>query len=133
MIYLNAAIGRLVNKEWSDGTAIYYFFKDPIFGLSDFQYNLLSIFLETDILIIITWSVTLLELYLAANIIGTELSRKCALVMGIALHVGIILTIGIWSFGLVMISCLLLYLLPIQKDLELKIFKRRDENNVSYN
>lgn len=125
IIYLNAAIGRLKNHEWADGTAIYYFFKDPIFGVSELQYTLLSPVLESNLLILVTWSVTILELFLAANIIGNPTSRLYALVLGSLLHIGIILTIGIWSFSLVMISCLFLYLVPIEdNNLLLKLKKR---------
>ncbi|MBK3495577.1 sporulation-delaying protein SdpB [Viridibacillus sp. YIM B01967] len=113
LIYLNAAIARLKNKEWADGTAIYYFFKDPIFGIPDWEQQLFSPFLETNILIIITWSVTMLELFLAANIFTTKKLKMYALILGFLLHIGIMFTIGIWTFGLVMLSALLFYLAPL--------------------
>lgn len=116
IIYLNAAIGRLKNEEWGDGTAIYYFFGDPIFGIPDWQHFLFSPVLESNLLIIVTWSVTLLELFLAASIFGNKDVKKLALLFGFLLHAGIMFTIGIITFSLVMMSALLFYLLPLEYD-----------------
>jgi antimicrobial peptide system SdpB family protein len=132
LIYLNAAVERLKNVEWSDGTAIYYFFNDPIFGLPEWQKFLLSPFLETNILIIITWSVTIVELFIAASIIGNKTSKKIALVSGLILHTGIIFTIGIWTFSMVMFVALLFYLLPLDYKLtNLRLKNKFKVNNVN--
>nr|WP_302054861.1 sporulation-delaying protein SdpB family protein [Macrococcus equipercicus] len=114
IIYFSAAIGRLKNEEWGNGTALYYFFKDSIFGVPDWEYKLLTPILESKIIIPITWGITILEVFLAFNIIGSPKTKKIALLLGIFLHLGIGLTIGIWSFSIVMIVCLFLYLYPFE-------------------
>lgn len=76
VIYLNAALERLKNKEWAEGTAIYYFFSDPVFGLPDYQLNLLNPLLESNYIVVITWLVTIFELFLAASIVSNIRIKK---------------------------------------------------------
>ncbi|AKI93537.1 sporulation-delaying protein SdpB family protein [Bacillus subtilis] len=119
VIYLNAALERLKNKEWAEGTAIYYFFSDPVFGLPDYQLNLLNPLLESNYIVVFTWLVTIFELFLAASIISNIRIKRIALILGIIFHIGIIISIGIVSFGLIMISALIIYLHPIQKNINM--------------
>lgn len=67
---------------------------------------------ESNLVIPITWSVTALEFFLAFNIIPNIKTNKIALITGIIFHLLIGLTIGIWTFVIVMIACLILYLSP---------------------
>ena len=117
IIYLNAALERLKNKEWAEGTAIYYFFSDPVFGLPEYQLNLMNPLLESNFIVVITWLVTIFELFLAASIISNIRIKRIALVLGILFHIGIIFSIGIVSFGLIMISALIIYLHPVQQNI----------------
>lgn len=126
IIYFSAAVGRLKNEEWGNGTALYYFFKDSIFGVPEWEYRLLTPILESKLIIPITWSVTILELFIAFNILGTEKSKKIALLLGILLHLGIGFTIGIWSFSIVMIVCLFIYLYPFE------ILNKKGEDSNDY-
>lgn len=122
LIYINAAIERLRNKEWADGTALYYFFSDSVFGIPKWEYQLTSFIWESNLIILITWSVTALELFLAFNIIQNKLTNKIALILGIVFHIFIGLTIGIWTFAIVMIACLILYL-----HADMQIFNKKRE------
>lgn len=127
IIYINAAIERLRNKEWADGTALYYFFSDSVFGIPEWEYQLTSFIWESNLIILVTWSVTALEFFLAFNIIQNKVTNKIALILGIIFHVFIGLTIGIWTFTIVMIACLILYLHP---DMKLFNKKERFKKNV---
>lgn len=122
LIYINAAIERLRNKEWADGTALYYFFSDSVFGIPKWEYQLTNFIWESNLIILITWSVTALEFFLAFNIIQNKATNKIALILGIIFHIFIGLTIGIWTFAIVMIACLILYL-----HTDMKIFNKDKE------
>lgn len=143
LIYANAAVQRLKNPEWADGTALYYFFTDPVFGLPDYQLSILEPILNSQLIIPITWSVTVFELFLAACIITSFKFKKIGLYLGILFHVGIMLTLGLITFGTVMIAALVLYLVPFNytlsfvkpykyiRDFLLANFKKRSEKNLS--
>lgn len=122
LIYINAAIERLRNKEWADGTALYYFFSDSVFGIPEWEYQLTSFIWESNLIILVTWSVTALEFFLAFNIIQNKVTNKIALISGIIFHIFIGLTIGIWTFTIVMIACLILYLHP-----DMRLFNKKEE------
>lgn len=123
LIYINAAIERLKNIEWADGTALYYFFGDSVFGIPKWEYQMTNFIWESNLVIPITWSVTALEFFLAFNIIPNIKTNKIALITGIIFHLLIGLTIGIWTFVIVMIACLILYLSP-----SINPFIQRKEN-----
>lgn len=121
LIYMNAAIERLKNKEWADGTALYYFFGDSVFGMPKWEYQLTSFIWESNLIILITWLVTALEFFIAFNLIPNKVTNKIALILGIAFHILIGLAIGIWTFSIVMIACLIFYLHS-----DMRMSKRKD-------
>ena len=123
IIYLHAAIGRLKNEEWGEGTALYYFLSHPMLGIPEYQGLLLNPILESNIVVLLTWSVTVFELLLVSAIFWTRKYRKYILLAGIIFHLGILLTIGIVSFSITMWAALILYLYPLQENIQ---FKRRE-------
>ncbi|WP_203364636.1 sporulation-delaying protein SdpB family protein [Bacillus sp. REN10] len=125
IIYLNASVERLKNKEWADGTAIYYFFSDPIFGIANYQRVFMDPILESSLVIILTWSVTIFEFFLAASILGNRQVKRIALILGILFHIGIMFFIGIVTFGIVMISALLFYLYPVTESVDFQLLQKR--------
>ncbi|MCA0970896.1 sporulation-delaying protein SdpB [Halobacillus litoralis] len=119
LIYLHAAIGRIKNDEWGEGTALYYFLTDPMLGIANYQEFFMVPILESGLVVILTWSVTLFELLLASALFWKDRFKKYILVAGIVFHLGILLTIGIVTFSITMWAALLLYLYPVQEDIPL--------------
>jgi antimicrobial peptide system SdpB family protein len=119
IVYANAALERLKNVEWADGTAIYYFFNDPMFGIPDYLAVLLDPILNSPIVVILTWGTTILELFLFSALISPKKYWNIFLWSGIFLHTSIALLLGLYSFSLIMIGCLLLFLHPLDQTIKL--------------
>jgi antimicrobial peptide system SdpB family protein len=110
-IYFHAAVGKMRVTEWTDGTAVYYWFTHALFGapswLESFVVRVLSV---PDVVVAVTWGVILLELLL---FIAVAIDRRWwppLLVLGLAFHSGIVLVHGLVSFFFAMAGALLLYL-----------------------
>lgn len=116
VIYLNAALERLKNSEWSDGTALYYFFSDPIFGLPPYQLTIMEPILNSYLVIPLTWGVTIFELFLVGCALFPDKIKSIGYYSGIIFHVAIIFTIGIVTFGITMVAAIILYLRPWDKE-----------------
>jgi hypothetical protein len=63
-------------------------------------------------LVMLTWSVLLIEFGLAAGLVAAKRWWPLLLCAGMALHGGIILIHGLVSFGMIMMGALVLYLRP---------------------
>lgn len=112
-LYLNAALSKLSVSEWNDGTAVYYWMQDPMFGPSEPLRSLLArALLNPWVLAGATWGPVLLELALGLSLVLPRASRRILLVLGVGFHLGIAILMGLWSFAFVMTGGLLLLLAP---------------------
>lgn len=116
-IYLQAGVAKMKVPEWRDGTAVYYWFTDPWFGIAE-PFRALAMPLLTNAIVVtaITWGTMALEVFLFAGLIATRRARAVLLSLGIAFHAGIAAVHGLLSFALVMWGALILYLRPLDKD-----------------
>lgn len=111
LIYLVAAIGKFKVTEWVNGTAVYYWFTHPIFGVADFRERLLQPIITNPWgVVALTWGTLALEISLAMALVGPQTMRRRLFVVGVVFHAGIIAVHGLASFGLAMIAALVLYL-----------------------
>lgn len=112
-IYISAAVGKVSVPEWQDGTAVYYVTRQAFFGyagpLSDFALTLTSIPLAS---IAATWGTIILEMTVAVLILLPRNYRIAAVSLSMIFHIFIMVSIGLFSFGLAMISGIILALLP---------------------
>lgn len=108
-IYLQAALSKLWVDEWVDGSALWYIMNEPTFGMGaampGFWIWLLTLPLAATLL---TQVPIVMELTIAVLQFGTEGARRWSLVIGIALHVGIALVMGIVAFATIMIGALVI-------------------------
>lgn len=115
-VYFHAAVGKLAVEEWSDGTALYYWLSDPLFGLSPWAEPFVLPVLHSALLLpLVTWGTILLEALLFAAIIGTPVVRQTLLRAAVAFHLLIAVLIGIPSFSIAMVGALILYLRPASR------------------
>ncbi|WP_028986848.1 sporulation-delaying protein SdpB family protein [Thermicanus aegyptius] len=130
ILYGQAAIERLKNPEWLDGTAVYYFFQIPMLGITETMKSLLNPILTSPFVFFITWGVTIVELFLAFGFLAPKNRWKYFLASGVFLHLGIAVLLGLWTFSLTMIACLIVSYVPEEKMLGLKWlskwFNRKD-------
>lgn len=111
VIYLAAAAGKFAVSEWINGTAVFYWFRHPIFGLSGWRQDLIDPLLTTSFgVVMVTWGVIAIELMLSAAALGSRRFKRVMFLLGVLFHVGIIVVHGLASFGVAMIGALILYL-----------------------
>lgn len=112
-IYLNAGLSKLSVPEWNDGTALYYWMNDPMFGPSEPIRSLISAaLLNPWMLAAATWVPIILELALGISLVLPRATHRPLLSLGIAFHGAIAVSMGLWSFAVVMTGGLLLLLAP---------------------
>ncbi|MDV8077592.1 hypothetical protein R4P47_13585 [Rhodococcus sp. IEGM 1370] len=104
-LYIDSAIAKFGVDNWADGSAEYYFIRNPMFGSAG-PIDTAARAITTHALptVMLTWGALAIELIIGLAILGGTRSRRIALILDCALHAGIILTMGLWSFSLVMIG-----------------------------
>lgn len=116
-IYLHAAVSKFRVTEWSDGTAIYYWFTDPSYGMGSWLSPLLMPVLENALgVTMLTWGALVIEIFLFAGLLATTRYRKSLFFLGIMLHAGIAVVHGLISFTFAMWGALVLYLWPMNEE-----------------
>jgi len=116
-IYFHASIGKFPVQEWADGTAVYYWFTDPSFGLTAWLRPLgLPLLTHPMSVTALTWGTLVLETLLFTGLVMDRKHRKWLLPLGIAFHGGIVLVHGLVSFALAMWAGLTLFLRPVDEE-----------------
>jgi antimicrobial peptide system SdpB family protein len=111
LIYLSAVVAKLRVPSWRHGTYLAQVFDHPYYGPSAALRSILEPALGSrPVVATLTWGTLALELAIAASMAGGPRIRRYGLVLGIALHGMIIVVMGLFSFGLVMIALLTLTL-----------------------
>lgn len=130
IIYLFAATIKIKSEFWVEGSAMYYWFNNSMFGANPFfRFILDPIFNNHIISSLITWSVLIVEFLLFAAIFMNKKQQKNMFIVGLSLHIGIILIMGLWSFSIIMIACLILYLEPNLNSFKKKFLKLNLKNS----
>jgi antimicrobial peptide system SdpB family protein len=115
-IYFNASVAKFGVAQWADGTALYYWLNNRTFGLWEPLRQLAEPLLGNALFLgALTWSVLLIELSLGLAIFWPQRVRSKVFWLGIALHTGIALCMGLVSFALIMFGALVLALRPIEE------------------
>jgi antimicrobial peptide system SdpB family protein len=109
VVYVWAVVAKLAAPAWRQGSALRGIFLDPIFGwppaVQDFLSSLLA---SGPVIAAMTWSVLAVELAIALSMFGGPRFRRCGLVLAVGLHATIAVTLGLFSFGIIMIGFVLL-------------------------
>lgn len=117
-IYFHTAVEKIYKlNEWKDGTALYYILQGNYFGINKFLFNLIEPFLMSKGVLILTWWVLISHLLLAFALFVKRRDKKMYFLVGLSLHFGIAIFLGLYSFSLVMIGALILYMLPFDFNL----------------
>lgn len=114
-IYFHAAIGKFGVEEWVDGTAVYYFSTNPMYGASSTVLSVMRPILESAIgVTALTWGALMLEYLLSAALFMPKRYWRPLLIAALTLHAGIIVVHGLLSFAIVMFGALVLFLRPME-------------------
>lgn len=121
VIYFQAGVSKLQVGEWANGTAVYYWFTHPVYGMSgavkDFTLRVLDIPVA---LTAATWGVIVLEVLLATGLVMDRRHRPLLLKAGVLFHFGIVVAHGLVSFFFAMAAALILYLRPADEPFSLQ-------------
>jgi antimicrobial peptide system SdpB family protein len=108
IIYAEAATSKMLEKDWRDGRAIYSALSNPDFGLPAGLWRHVSpVFGHFAVTAALTWGTIVTEALIAGLVLGPRFARRAALILATALHLGIIVFMGLFSFGVIMIATVL--------------------------
>lgn len=114
ILYLNAGISKIFAPEWSNGTAVYYWFYDPAFGAPYwFDYLFGFLFKNNLTVSLINWGVIILELLLFSGLFIRQKKKYILFLFGFLFHFMIVVVHGLPSFWISMTGCLVLYLFKL--------------------
>ncbi|WP_089255181.1 sporulation-delaying protein SdpB family protein [Asanoa hainanensis] len=118
-IYLHSAIAKLGVAEWADGTALWYWLRNPQFGAAGWLSPLTDrLIMAPAAVTLLTWGAIALEFLLGAALFMRPFPRRVLLVAGLGLHASIMATMGLVSFFCSMAAALILYLTPVGQELD---------------
>jgi antimicrobial peptide system SdpB family protein len=115
-VYLQSSVAKLGVEEWADGTALHYWLRDPYFGAPGWLAPMVQAVAAHPVgALALTWGTLVLEFALVLGLIAKRAVRPYLLAAGIALHLSIAVLMGLWSFSIVMIAALVLFLRPVDQ------------------
>lgn len=124
-VYFHASVGKYTSEEWLNGTAIYYWCENSLFGLSKPIRMFIFPLLKYPLFVVFaTWGTLIIEMLIAGSIlIQNRNLRRSILRLGLLFHLMIGIFFGLWTFFLSMIGALVLYLGP-KKGFDLSFIKK---------
>ncbi|MGX9667122.1 sporulation-delaying protein SdpB family protein [Staphylococcus shinii] len=128
IIYFHSVIAKIKDREWINGTAVYYYIKDSNLGFNSFFQYLTDWIFNSNLVPLTAWIPLLVQIILFCALFMSKKYWKIVLVIGICMHEVFALFLGLISFSLIMLGVLILYLTPIEK--HIKFIKRSFKNEI---
>lgn len=119
LIYLHSFLAKVLREDWVNGTAVYYYLQDPLFGLNNFFLFMVNPIIKSWLVVIPTWGTLIVQLVLFGALFAPKKHWKYYFIIGIFMHEIFALMLGLFSFSIAMAGALILYLIPIDKKLKL--------------
>lgn len=105
IIYLSAALTKSAFTPWRTGEAIQALVRDPQFGApSAIRLPAEQLLAHQSIAAALTWSIMLVEIAIAVSMATSRRHRQLGTGAAVCLHAAIILLMGLFGFGLIMIA-----------------------------
>lgn len=128
-VYFQASVAKLPHPEWADGTAIYYWLNDPMFGAPVWLRPGVGSLTHNALLVqSLTWGALIIEFAVALGLIARRSVRPYLLLAGLSLHLAIGILMGLPSFSITMFGALVLFLKPFDEP-----FKGSKKDEVTEN
>jgi antimicrobial peptide system SdpB family protein len=132
-IYFHSSVAKMKVEEWSDGTALYYWFTHPSVGAAPAVRRLIDPLLLNGVSVaLLTWGAMAFELLLFMALIMPKRYWQPLMVAGILFHVGIAIIHGLVSFSTIMAAALILYLRPHERPFPLAQTAKRWRSLLSF-
>lgn len=104
-IYLDGGLSKVGVRDWANGTAEYYILRDPMFGVSGPAAPFFLWFSDHALgTIFLTWSAIVVEVLIGLLLLSHARGRSIGWTLDVLLHLGIVTTIGLFSFSTVMVG-----------------------------
>ncbi|HEY8174736.1 MAG TPA: sporulation-delaying protein SdpB family protein [Gemmatimonadaceae bacterium] len=127
-IYFHAAVAKMAVTEWRNGTAVYYWFTDPMFGLPEYLRPIVMPVITHGVgVTLLTWGPMLLETLLFMALLMEKRHRWLLFYAGISFHAAIAVVHGLLSFAFAMWGALILFLRPIEKEFSFAVLVHRPD------
>ncbi|WP_156759238.1 hypothetical protein [Microbacterium karelineae] len=108
VIYGHAAVSKIFNEQWLDGTAIYYVVRMEMFGVNGMVGPLVRGLTTVPwIEFALTLGTLAIELFICVGIWGTFRIRRIVVAVSMLLHGAIFVLLGVASFSIIMIGLVL--------------------------
>lgn len=114
VVYLIACLGKLGSPEWVDGSALFYWVRNNVFG-APLIFRPIAEWATAQPLLVaaFSWGTLVLEFCLAiAVFLPISIRLRFLLPVALLFHLGIWLVLGVSSFAFVMFGALLLLVVP---------------------
>lgn len=119
VVYFVACVGKFGSVEWADGTALFYWVRNNVFGAPAFLRAAAEWVTSIPLFVAsLTWGTLVLEFLLAICLwLPSGFRTKVLLPTAFLFHLGIWLVLGISSFAVVMWAALLMLVIPLGKEI----------------
>lgn len=112
VLYFYSMTGKMFQTEWAEGSALYYI-GSGFFGPSGALKDAFALLTDNPVIsLAMSWGALLIELLLAVTLLTPVRYRLLWFALGVSLHTGIALFLGIWSFQVAMLAALSLLTIP---------------------
>lgn len=116
IVYFQAAFAKFAVPEWSNGTAVYYWFTHNTFGAHRYLAPIIDPIIRNNFGVsLLTWGVLLLEVLLFCAIFMQRSTQRYFLRLAIGFHFAILVVHGLLSFFCSISGALILYLWPVDR------------------
>ncbi|MEH7109304.1 sporulation-delaying protein SdpB family protein [Bacillus sp. JJ1764] len=113
IIYFHSTIAKLKNKEWIDGTAVYYYSREKTVGFNSFFDYITHSIIASPLVVIPTWGTLLVQIVIFCSLFAPKKYWRTIFIIAISMHEIFALMLGLISFSMIMTGVLILYLIPI--------------------
>lgn len=115
VLYFHAGTDKLYKSvEWREGSALYYFLNDSLFGMPDWIAFFLNPLLSNGYFsAALTWGVIAFELFLSMCLVLSKRKRIRVFYFAVCFHLSIAVLFGLISFLFAMAGGLVLFLIPV--------------------
>lgn len=111
ILYLDASISKFQVDEWVNGSIVWYWFQDPVYGVNDFFKGwLVNMMHFPPAILAISWGTLFIEILLGMGILAAKKTKYKLFILGVIFHFLIFLIHGLGSFFLAMTGGLFVYL-----------------------
>lgn len=99
-VYLHASIAKFGVAEWADGTALWYWSRQQVFGFPEYLRAVAdSLFSVGWIVASATYGVLAIEMFLGLAVCMARRWKALAMIIGFLFHLGIAVALGLISFA----------------------------------